>query len=64
MSKTLREQIAQFCHDNDFTTGMAEKPYVAESWDTAPKEVRESYLRDAKAILTIVKKYHKEFPER
>jgi len=48
----LREWIAAFCHDNDFTCGLAEAPYVAESWDLAPESVKETYCKDAALILS------------
>jgi len=52
MTKETREGIAKICYDDDFT---AEAGYIAEEYETAPEEVKESYREQAGQILALIR---------
>lgn len=50
-NKEIRDGIAKICHDDDFTTEMADRSYITEEYETAPEEVKASYREQADRIL-------------
>ena len=56
----IREEIAQICHNDDFTTEMADRKYITQNYETAPEEVKESYRQEVDQILALIYEWGNE----